>query len=201
MPFIVEACPLSAHQSACQARPVGNPTALYQASHMMGLDWGGQRRHQTMSFVPPTVCAVKDHAGRTSKTMSCQGVCHACWHGTEKSLLLQNPVNTIAWLMVQLHLLSPLVVLVRDCAVFTMPPSRFKPLAFLLVLWSLSVTVLTIAGPPIHANTFHLYVFPFSFRWRFQLFAMGAIIPYYVLLRLVRRLLFKHERRRISSDP
>ena len=119
----------------------------------------------------------------------------------EKSLLLQNPVNTIAWLMVQFQLLGPLVVLVRDCAVFTMPPLRFKPLAFLLLLWSLLVTVVTIAGPPIHANVFRLCVFPFVFRWRLQLFAMGAIIPYIVLLNLARRLLSRHEQCRISSHP
>lgn len=68
---------LPAHQSACQACPVGNPKALYQASRMIGLECEGQRRHQTMSFIPVKLRAVKHHTGRTGKMMFCQDLCHA----------------------------------------------------------------------------------------------------------------------------
>ena len=114
-------------------------------------------------------------------------------------MLLQNPVNTMAWSIVQLQLLGPLVVLVRECGPFTMPPLRFKPLVLLMSLWSLLLTAVVLAGPPDHANLFHLYIYPCTFRWRFELFALGSIIPYTVLLRLVRYLIFRHEGRRILA--
>ena len=114
---------------------------------------------------------------------------------------MQNPVNTMAWLIVQLQLLGPLAVLVRECGPFTMPPLRFKPLVLLMSLWTLLLTALVLAGPSDHAHLFHLYIFPFTFRWRFELLALGAIIPYTTLLHLVNYLVSRHERRRISSHP
>ncbi len=112
--------------------------------------------------------------------------------------LLQNPVNTMAWSMAQMHLLAPLVTLVRDCAVFCDPPLKSKPFMFVGGGFTLMISVLVLTGPAPHANLFHLFIFRRSFRWQFDVLGFAGIVPYVVALHIVRHVLKDYDRRRIN---
>ena len=119
-------------------------------------------------------------------------------------VLPQNPVNTMAFIMVQMLLLAPLVTLVNDGTAFCvspLPPLRFKPFLFLAVLQTVLVTLLILCGPAVHANLFHLYTFEFSFRWKLETLGLWTIFMYVVAMGIVRRVLAMRSKRGIHPVP
>ena len=116
-------------------------------------------------------------------------------------VLLQNPVNTMAFTMVQTLLLAPLVTLVSDGTAFCVSPLRFKPFLFLAVLQIVLVTLLILCGPAVHANLFHLYTFEFSFRWKLETLGLWTIFMYIVAMGIVGRVLAMRSKRGIQPAP
>lgn len=117
----------------------------------------------------------------------------------EQVAVLQNPVNTMAWYTVQMLLLAPLVGLVRDCAIFCVPPIRTKPFACLGSLYFIMLTAVITCGPAVHANLFHLYVYPSSFRWKFELLGVSTIALFMLCMHTVRSMLFMYAKQKIQA--
>ena len=125
------------------------------------------------------------------------GVLHEPVFHCALGVLLQNPVNTMAFTMVQMLLLAPLVTLVNDGTAFCVSPLRFKPFLFLAVLQVVLVTLLILCGPAVHANLFRLYTFDFSFRWKLEVLGLWTILMYIVAMSIVRRVLAMRSKRGI----
>lgn len=104
----------------------------------------------------------------------------------------------MAWLTVQMQMLAPLVGLVRDCKVFCQPPTRSRPFKVLAVVYTLLINTLILTGPAVRANLFHLYAFPKSFRWKFDLLGLSTIFYFSLILYVVRRVLSTLEKRRVQ---
>ncbi len=148
---------------------------------------------------PVTPCALS--VLHESATHCAVDVLHVPVTHCALGVLLQNPVNTMAFTMVQMLLLAPLVTLVGDGTAFCVSPLRFKPFLFLAVLQIVLVTLLILCGPLVHANLFHLYTFEFSFRWKLETLGLWTIFMYIVAMSIVRRVLAMRSKRGIQPVP
>ena len=79
-------------------------------------------------------------------------------------LPLQNPVSTIVWLVANYSLLAPLTTFSQDIKLFAIPLQQRKPQLLMAVAFMVLAYLAILCGPATHANFFHLYVFPVSFR-------------------------------------
>ena len=77
---------------------------------------------------------------------------------------VQNPVNTIVWLVANYSLLAPLTTFAQDVQLFAIPLQQRKPQLLLSLTFMILSYLAILCGPATHANLFHLYTFIPSFR-------------------------------------
>ncbi len=101
---------------------------------------------------------------------------------------VQNPVNSVVWLVANYSLLAPLTTFAQDIQQFAIPLPERKPQLLLAVTFMVLAYLVILCGPALHANIFHLYHFPVSFR----LHAAGVVLAQFcvcaVLLICMRQL-------------
>ncbi len=85
---------------------------------------------------------------------------------------VQNPVNSVVWLVANYSLLAPLTTFAEDIQRFAIPLRERKPQLLLAVTFMVLAYLAFLCGPALHANIFHLYQFPVSFR----LHAAGVVL-------------------------
>ena len=85
---------------------------------------------------------------------------------------VQNPVNSVVWLVANYSLLAPLTTFAQDIQRFAIPLPERKPQLLLAVTFMVLAYLAILCGPALHANIFHLYQFPVSFR----LHAAGVVL-------------------------
>lgn len=88
-------------------------------------------------------------------------------------VILQNPANTVAWLLAALQVLTAPVSLLIDTAHFMQPLVRGTTLK-LEAFWVLLVVLGVAFGPVRKANIFHLYMLPKQFRM--ELLALAVVV-------------------------
>lgn len=88
-------------------------------------------------------------------------------------MTLQNPANTVAWLLAALQVLTAPVSLLIDTAHFMQPLIRGTTVK-LEAVWVLLVVLGVAFGPVRKANIFHLYMLPKPFR--LELLALAVIV-------------------------
>ena len=106
--------------------------------------------------------------------------------------VLQNPANTVVWLLSSIQVLvAPTTLLINTISFTTLS----KAVLVLQLLYTVLI-LLGIAFGPVHrANALHLYVLPQSFRLQLlAYYAIGAVAM--VVLMTMTRLLLKHNQQR-----
>ena len=111
---------------------------------------------------------------------------------------VQNPVQTLAWLVANFQLLGPLVSLVIDTRLFCEPALRFKPILFLSLV-SLTITYTATLGKPAHwGNFFQQYDFPIGFKIYFAWSIAIQAILYGIVCHTLRLSLMRYQRRHVA---
>ncbi len=83
---------------------------------------------------------------------------------TDFPVWMQNPVTTSVWLVANYSLLAPLTTFAQDIQLFAIPLQERKPQLLMSVTFMVLAYLAILCGPAVHANLFHLYIFPVSFR-------------------------------------
>ena len=107
-------------------------------------------------------------------------------------MVLQNPANTVIWLLSSIQVLvAPTTLLINTISFTTVSKA-----VLVLQLFYTVLILLGIALGPVHgANALHLYVLPQSFRLQLLgYYAIGAVAM--LVLMTITRLLLKHRQKR-----
>lgn len=111
---------------------------------------------------------------------------------------MQNPVTSIAWLTVDVHLLAPLVSLLVDTKILCQQPLHSKVLMFCTIAYCLLGAAAVLIRPEQQVKFLKLYNFSQSFRLEYAGLGIGNQIAYTVCVHSVRRLLEKMQRNRVN---
>lgn len=113
--------------------------------------------------------------------------------------LLQNPANTVVWLLAALQTLTAPVSLVLDTSSFLQPLSK-SIAPKLEAFWILLVVLAIVFGPVHKANILHLYTLPQGFR--LEVLAFAAVVAGLLSATsvLIRKLLMQQTRCRVVHD-
>ena len=114
------------------------------------------------------------------------------------SVVVQNPVLTLAWLCGYYQLLAPLISLTIDTTPFCQSPFRFKPVLIICLIFTFDVYLTVLVRTEQVANPLNLFNFSQSFRLQFAGLTLSGIAFYATLIHGFRLVMNRYETRRLS---
>ena len=114
------------------------------------------------------------------------------------SVVVQNPVVTLAWWFGYYQLLAPLISLSIDTKPFCQSPLRCKPMLIICLVFTFCVYFIMLVRTEQFVNPLNFYNFSQSFRLQFAGLTIGGVIFYATLVHAFRRVMNRHEQRRLS---
>ena len=125
--------------------------------------------------------------------------CKFCTHVLLKmSVVVQNPVVTLAWWFGYYQLLAPLISLSIDTKPFCQSPLRCKPMLIICLVFTFCVYFILLVRTEQFVNPLNFYNFSQSFRLQFAGLTLGGVIFYATLVHAFRRVMNRYEQRRLS---
>lgn len=116
---------------------------------------------------------------------------------TEIPFGMQNPVATLVYLNGNMQLLAPLISLLLETQFFCQSALKSKPMLLLSLFYLMTAYGSIVAPLQSLWNPLGFFNFPQSFRWRYGCAIAVSTLVYATLIRVTRRILACHERRRL----
>ena len=110
---------------------------------------------------------------------------------------MQNPVATFVFLNGNMQLLAPLISLLLETRPFCQSPLKSKPMLWLSLCYTIAAYGSIVAPLQTIWNPLGFFDFPQSFRWIHGVTIVITTLMYTVTIRVSRRILACHERRRL----